>query len=325
MENLDNAYHAPFNFKIRSELKRFWPVGSDALEIVVATIDSFQGAELEIVLLATTRVKPEGVNSKFLTDGRRINVALTRAKRHLFIFGDCKALKSSPVWKSIIDFCGNSKDKKRYQHNKMSEVMDEVQYLMNDVGIDTASVQSGAQTEKYTNSNDSDDGLLDEPIFKKKKSVQQVSNNDSPPTWNFQCVREQENAKRERVEKMGEWPAFDADMAALAENYGRMAAEGKAYLATLSDDSDDETSREICALTKRDVLRSNTKSPHPHFSQDDGAKALSNKTNQSEVSPKRKTNASNNVTIAASTAKQEALLVEDDDDDLSELIDDGKW
>ena len=69
-----------------------------------------------------------------------------------------------------------------------------------------------------------------------------------PPIWNFLCVREIENAKRERVEKMGEWPAFDADMAALAENYGRMAAEGKAYLATLSDDSsDDETSREISA------------------------------------------------------------------------------
>ncbi len=46
---------------------------------------------------------------------------------------------------------------------------------------------------------------------------------------------------------MGEIPAFEADMAALAENYGRMAAEGKAFLATLSSDSDDETEREICA------------------------------------------------------------------------------
>jgi len=70
-------------------------------------------------------------------------------------------------------------------------------------------------------------------------------------------VREMENAKRERIEKMGAWPAFDADMAALAENYGRMAAEGKAFLATLSDDSDDaDTAREICAQTKRDVRKS---------------------------------------------------------------------
>ena len=36
-------------------------------------------------------------------------------------------------------------------------------------------------------------------------------------------------------------------MAALASRYGQMAAEGKAFLATLSDDSDDETLREINA------------------------------------------------------------------------------
>ncbi len=70
---------------------------------------------------------------------------------------------------------------------------------------------------------------------------------NSPPLWKFQCVREIENAKRERIEKMGISPAFDADMAALAASYGKMAAEGKAFLATLSDDSDDETLREINA------------------------------------------------------------------------------
>jgi hypothetical protein len=80
---------------------------------------------------------------------------------------------------------------------------------------------------------------------------------NSPPRWNFLCVRELENAKRERIEKMGIIPAFDADMAALAENYGKMAAEGKAFLATLSDDSDDaETSCQICAQIKRDVRKS---------------------------------------------------------------------
>ena len=69
-----------------------------------------------------------------------------------------------------------------------------------------------------------------------------------PPIWNFLCVREIENAKRERVERMGVFPAFVADMTALEAKLGTMAAEGKAYLATLSDDSsDDETSWEISA------------------------------------------------------------------------------
>jgi hypothetical protein len=57
-------------------------------------------------------------------------------------------------------------------------------------------------------------------------------------------VREIENAKRERIEKMGVIRAFEEDMAALANNYGRIAAAGQAFLDTLSDDSSDaETSR----------------------------------------------------------------------------------
>jgi hypothetical protein len=62
----------------------------------------------------------------------------------------------------------------------------------------------------------------------------------SPPEWNFRCVREIENDKRERIEKMGAIPAFDADMTALSEAYGKMASDGRAFLATLSDDSDDD-------------------------------------------------------------------------------------
>jgi hypothetical protein len=62
----------------------------------------------------------------------------------------------------------------------------------------------------------------------------------SPPEWNFRCVREIENDKRERIEKMGAIPAFDADMKALSEAYGKMASDGRAFLATLSDDSDDD-------------------------------------------------------------------------------------
>jgi hypothetical protein len=60
------------------------------------------------------------------------------------------------------------------------------------------------------------------------------------PSWPFLCEREKENARLERLEKMGQIPAFDAAMDALAEGYGRIAADGKGYLAKLSDSSDDE-------------------------------------------------------------------------------------
>ncbi len=55
----------------------------------------------------------------------------------------------------------------------------------------------------------------------------------------FLCIRDVENAKRERREKMGFIQAFEADMLALAEGYGQMAKEGKDFLATLTPDSSD--------------------------------------------------------------------------------------
>ncbi len=47
-------------------------------------------------------------------------------------------------------------------------------------------------------------------------------------------------------------PAFDADMKALVDKCGRMAADGKSFLASLGDDSsDDELYRQICARRAR--------------------------------------------------------------------------
>lgn len=39
----------------------------------------------------------------FLSDERRLNVALTRAKRSLWIVGDSNVLKANLVWKRLID------------------------------------------------------------------------------------------------------------------------------------------------------------------------------------------------------------------------------
>ena len=52
-------------------------------------------------------------------------------------------------------------------------------------------------------------------------------------------MREVENAKRDRIEKMGIIPAFDADMEALANNYGQMAQGFRDFLNTLTPDSSD--------------------------------------------------------------------------------------
>lgn len=48
-----------------------------------------QGAEKEVVILATTTTNPR---SEFCSDAARLNVALTRARRHLLVVGAASVL-----------------------------------------------------------------------------------------------------------------------------------------------------------------------------------------------------------------------------------------
>ncbi|KAI9323033.1 DNA-binding protein SMUBP-2 [Obelidium mucronatum] len=61
-----------------------------ALEI--GTVDSFQGAEKEAILLSLVRSNATG-ELGFLEDERRLNVAMTRARRHLCVVGDERMVK----------------------------------------------------------------------------------------------------------------------------------------------------------------------------------------------------------------------------------------
>lgn len=62
------------------------------LQIEVATVDSFQGRECDVVLYSTVRSNPEG-NIGFLRDYRRVNVALSRARSLLVIVGDHRMMR----------------------------------------------------------------------------------------------------------------------------------------------------------------------------------------------------------------------------------------
>ncbi|CAK9098384.1 unnamed protein product [Durusdinium trenchii] len=61
------------------------------VSIPVHTVDSFQGSEADIVLLSFVRANDQG-RLGFLQEFRRLNVALTRAKRSLIVFANCRAL-----------------------------------------------------------------------------------------------------------------------------------------------------------------------------------------------------------------------------------------
>lgn len=74
----------------------------------VSTVDAFQGDEREIIIITTTR----HANSSFIDSRERLNVAISRARRHLFFITCIRPLINSEIWGQVFSMSANKPNRK---------------------------------------------------------------------------------------------------------------------------------------------------------------------------------------------------------------------
>lgn len=92
------AVIAPYSAQVRLLRERLKVPGLE-----IDSVDGFQGREKEAVVLSLVRSNPTG-EVGFLADVRRMNVALTRARRKILIIGDSATLANHPFYQELLTY-----------------------------------------------------------------------------------------------------------------------------------------------------------------------------------------------------------------------------
>lgn len=105
----------PYKAQMKKIKEVLLSIRQDIFDFVcVNTVDGFQGQEKDVILISMVKSK----NMGFLSDIRRINVSITRAKHSLIIIGNSKVLSSSGAWKSML----NHYEKKNFVFNHYKSI-----------------------------------------------------------------------------------------------------------------------------------------------------------------------------------------------------------
>ena len=73
----------------------------DGENVSVSTVDGFQGAERDVILVSPCRTAVDA-NLRFVSAPQRLNVTITRARHHLLMVGSASALMGEPTWATIL-------------------------------------------------------------------------------------------------------------------------------------------------------------------------------------------------------------------------------
>ncbi|KAI4875806.1 hypothetical protein NFI96_017152 [Prochilodus magdalenae] len=96
----DIAVIAPYNLQV--DLLR-QKLSNEHSDLEIKSVDGFQGREKEAVLLSLVRSNRKG-EVGFLAEDRRINVAVTRARRQLMVVCDSQTVRNHDFLRSLVDY-----------------------------------------------------------------------------------------------------------------------------------------------------------------------------------------------------------------------------
>ena len=74
--------------------------------IAINTVDSFQGQERDVIYISLTRSNDKQ-EIGFLSDLRRMNVAMTRARKKLVIIGDSSTISKNKFYEKLVEYATN--------------------------------------------------------------------------------------------------------------------------------------------------------------------------------------------------------------------------
>ncbi len=94
---------APYRRQVETLKSQLKPVLPAQISLQIETVDSFQGQERDIIYLSLVRSNEDG-EIGFLQDLRRINVAMTRARKKLVLVGDSATLANHRFYRELHEF-----------------------------------------------------------------------------------------------------------------------------------------------------------------------------------------------------------------------------
>lgn len=173
------AVITPYNLQVellRCRLAKKYP------DLEIKSVDGFQGREKEAVVISLVRSNDKGIVG-FLAEDRRINVAITRAKRHLAIICDTATVSNHDFLASLINYLQESGEVRTAQTYLNDGSLDAIKTERPKSVNEALSRKEGNQTKKK----------------QKKKKKNDIKDNEENKTKDFRnekVDRNEETASR---------------------------------------------------------------------------------------------------------------------------------